>query len=152
MKCGEAILLMNAVMDREATPEEEQRLRFHLNGCASCRRTMLMNRAISRGACELQEPDPPADILERVKSRIDNGDYDSSPLKRPFQFKGHQWKIAALIPFAAAALLLFGNMTRNSGTHLPNSSIASVQLEDDQVVYTPTPVVAYSRPSSVTSF
>jgi len=154
MKCEDAVLLMNSVIDGEATPEQEQLLRFHLNGCSSCRRTMIINRSISSGVAQLQEPDPPSDLLDTVMKRIDSGNYDRSPLgTHPVRMIRAQWKIAALIPFAAAALLLFGSQLRSHGSSVyTEGSMMSVQSGNEPVLYAPAPVVAYSRPSSVTTF
>lgn len=148
MKCEEALLLINAVLDGEADHEEEQLLRFHLNGCASCRKVMLVNRAISTGVSELGEPDPPEDLLQAVNERLASGDYDRSPLRNsPRTFTG--WKIAAAIPFAAAALLLVRSVSGGDPSRLAEQTPSA---SEETVNYTPAPVMAYSRPSSVTTF
>ncbi len=148
MKCEEALLLMNSILDGEADAEEEQLLRFHLNGCVSCRKSMLLSSAISSEVADLDEPDPPEDILRAVQARIASGDYDRSPLRgstRSFPL----WKAAAVIPFAAAALLLLHG---GSETESPRLADHPVMTSEESVSYTPAPVMAYSRPSSVTTF
>jgi predicted anti-sigma-YlaC factor YlaD len=149
MKCEDALLLMNSVLDGEAGEEEEQVLRFHLNGCPDCRQAMLISRSISNGIRELGEPEPPEDLLSRITSRLEKGDYDRSPLRVNTRSFGH-WKIAAALPFAAAFLLLFWNgfsgTDRSALTDHPSVSA------EETVNYAPAPVMAYSRPSSVTTF
>ncbi len=148
MKCEEALLLMDSILDGEADPEQEQLLRFHLNGCFSCRKAMLLNSSISSEVAALDEPIPPEGIYHAVMDRIASGDYDRSPLKgssRSFPL----WKAAAVIPFAAAALLLL-----HGGSGAESSRLADqpVVTSEETVSYTPAPVMAYSRPSSVTTF
>lgn len=150
MKCEDALVLMNAVLDGEAGPDGDQILRFHLNGCPECRKAMLINRSISEGIKELQEPEPSADLLDSVLARLENGSYDNSPLgRRSSRFMGY-WKIAAAIPFAAAALLLFHG--GESGKDQPSLAEHPSMVSEETVNYTPAPVMAYSRPSSVTTF
>ena len=148
MKCEEALLLIDAVLDGEADHEEEQLLRFHLNGCASCRRVMLFNRSISGKVAELDEPDPPEGLLEAVSARLASGSYDRSPLPGHSKFFSG-WKIAAVIPFAAAALLLVRGGSADDPPRLAEQAPA---VAEETVDYTPAPMMAYSRPSSVTTF
>ncbi len=147
MKCSEALNLINAVLDHEATQEETDLLRFHLNGCESCTRAMEISSAISSGVETLQEPDPPEDLLELVRNRLADRNYDQTPLKRGI-FHSPSWKIAAVIPFAAAALLLWGGTGESPSAGKPIASNSGTEI----MRYTPAPVVAYSRPSSVTTF
>lgn len=148
MKCQDALLLMNSVLDNEADPEEEQLLRFHLNGCGSCRKAMLLNRSFSEEMAGLVEPDPPEDLLQAVTERIASGNYDRSPLKGS-STSFPLWKIAAVIPFAAAALFLFRG---GSGGESSSFQEQQVIVSEETVSYAPAPVMAYSRPSSVTTF
>ena len=148
MKCDEALLLMNLILDNEADAEQEQLLRFHLNGCSSCRKAMIVNRSISREVLDLHEPDPPEGILQAVQERIASGSYDRSPLRasgRSFPI----WKIAAVLPFAAAALILFHGDSGEEPSRLANQPVTS---SEETVSYAPAPMMAYTRPSSVTTF
>ncbi|HPF32764.1 MAG TPA: zf-HC2 domain-containing protein [Candidatus Sabulitectum sp.] len=147
MKCEDALLLMDLVIDGEAGPEDEQLLRFHINGCPSCRKAMLISQSISQAVDGLEEPQPPDDLLQAVTARLASGNYDRSPI-RPKRFLPGPWKAAAVLPFAAAAILLFhGGSSEDPGV------LADGQPALEETVnYTPAPVMAYSRPSSVTSF
>lgn len=140
---------MDMVLDGAAAPEEEQILRFHLNGCPSCRRAMLLNRSISEKLAVLEEIEPPVNLLEEVSARIASGNYDRSPIKKHRAILSG-WKVAAVIPFAAAALILF----QSAGRGKEPSSLGEQQAlsAEETVIYAPAPVMAYTRPSSVTTF
>ncbi|MCK5131824.1 MAG: zf-HC2 domain-containing protein [Candidatus Sabulitectum sp.] len=152
MKCNEALFLMDSLLDGEATPEEEQMLRFHINGCPSCRKTMLLNRSIGENMKNLEEPDPPADLMDMVLQRLASGDYDKSPMADSNRFKLPAWRIAAAIPFAAALVLILQNFTGENPSDYGNNTIETATLEETVTQYAPAPVVAYSRPSSVSTF
>lgn len=153
MKCADALSLMNAVLDNEATPEQEQVLRFHLNGCPSCRKAMLVNRDISETMAGIGEPEPPENLLESVMARLDSGSFDRSPIARPSTGFSRRWKIAAVLPFAAAALFFFSNHSSGNGSNrLADQPAGQTELHSPSDQYAPAPVMAYSRPSSVTTF
>ncbi len=150
MKCSEALILMDAVLDGESTPEEEQLLRFHVNGCSSCRKTILLNRSISDKVKDLEEPDPPSDLMEMVQAKLASGNYDKSPITDRSRFKLPVWRIAAVIPFAAALVFFLQNITGGNTSSYESTSIETIQ--ETATLYAPAPVVAYSRPSSVSTF
>ncbi len=151
MKCNEALLLMDSVLDGEATAEEEQLLRFHVNGCLECRKTLLLNRSISEKITELEEPEVPSDLLDKIQLRLSSENYDHSPVVTKKSFRFPTWRIAAVIPFAAALVFLLQNFAGDNSNSYGNTvNTASARETDTQ--YAPTPVVAYSRPSSVSTF
>lgn len=152
MKCNEALLLMNTVLDGESTPEEEQLLRFHVNGCPSCRKTLLFYRSISEEVKNLEEPDPPNDLMEMVQTKLASGNYDKSPLPRKNHFKLPVWRIAAVIPFAAALVFFLQNFTGGNTSNYVNTGAETTAAHETVMQYTPAPIVAYSRPSSVSTF
>lgn len=152
MRCAEALHLMDAVLDGRADERHEQLLRFHINGCPQCRRAMLENRAISSGVRSLEEPSPPKDLMEGILSRLESGSYDKSPIRT-----GHgplRWRFAAVIPFAAAAVLILGSRYGSSGqVPFPEEDTpVSAESGEPATQYAPAEVIAYSRPSSVTTF
>ncbi|MCK5785400.1 MAG: zf-HC2 domain-containing protein [Candidatus Sabulitectum sp.] len=156
MKCNEALILMDLVIDSRATHEEEQLLRFHLNGCSSCRKTMQLNRSISKKIKELEEVDPPDDVMDKIQARLASGNYDRSPMGESGRFRFPVWRIAAVIPFAAALVFFLQNFTGENSTENVNSTAvletAGTTIQETALVYAPAPVVAYSRPSSVSTF
>lgn len=154
MKCNDALLLIDYSLDGESTPEQDQLLRFHLNGCPSCQRTMLLNRTLSEKVKELEEPMPPADLTEMVLARLASGNYDKSPIKpKKGNFaKLSAWRIAAVIPFAAALVFLLQNVSGEQTPTYGSTTIETTSSEADITQYAPAPVVAYSRPSSVSTF
>ncbi len=152
MNCNEALVLIDAVIDRETTPEEEQLLQFHVNGCESCRKALHLSRSISSHVKNLEEPVPDSSLLETVQVRLSSGNYDKSPLsagkpaRRPF------WRIAAVIPFAAALVLFIHATDHRNSTDYTGRSIEAKTAGNTTIHYAPAPVVAYSRPSSVSTF
>ena len=152
MKCTEAKILIDSVLDGEASFREEQVLRFHLNGCSDCRRILLMNKVISKSVKELHEPSPPEELMDMVKARLKTGNYDNSPLKQKKQFfNSNRWRIAAVIPFAATLFFIYQTMQNEHST--PTFAASSVETVSAPVIeYTPAPVIAYTRPSSISTF
>lgn len=157
MKCREALLLMDSVLDGEATPEDEQLLRFHINGCSSCRKIMSFNESIREQLKKIEEPEPPSNLMEMVRKRLHSGDYVQSPLENrkmnESRFKLTTWtRFAAIIPFAAALIFILHNFNSDDSSNYGNGSFETVRIEETETRYTPVPIVAYSRPSSVSTF
>ncbi len=153
MKCKEALLLMDSVLDGEASSEDEQLLRFHINGCPSCKKIMSFNESIAEQFKNLAEPEPPPNLMEMVHKRLSSGDYVQSPLKNRSRFNMPAWRrIAAVIPFAAALVLILHNFNGEDSSNYGNESFEAVHIEKAETRYTPAPIVAYSRPSSVSTF
>ncbi|OPX29178.1 MAG: hypothetical protein B1H09_06715 [Gemmatimonadaceae bacterium 4484_173] len=152
MNCNEALVLVDAVIDGEATPEEEQLLQFHVNGCDSCRRALYLNRSISTQVKNLEEPVPAPGLLEAVQTRLSSGNYDQSPLPGRKTARLPFWRFAAVIPFAAALVLFIHGIDRGNSTDFAGRSIENAAVKNTTILYAPAPVVAYSRPSSVSTF
>ncbi len=152
MKCKNALLLMDSVIDNQCTPEENQLFRFHINGCASCEKIYHYNKSISQQVKKIVEPEPSADLLESIQRRLASGNYDSSTLSPQKKFHLPSWKIAAVIPFAAALVLILQNFTGPDESHLRGNSMETISIQKNDIQYAPAPVVAYSRPSSVSTF
>ena len=156
MKCNEALVLMDLVIDSRATHEEEQLLRFHLNGCSSCRKTMQLNRSISEKIKKLEEADPPDDLMDKIQARLASGNFDLSPMGGTRRFKFPAWRIAAVIPFAAALVFFLQSFTGENTPENVNGTAAletaGTTIQETAFVYAPAPVIAYSRPSSVSTF
>ncbi|MCD6588082.1 MAG: zf-HC2 domain-containing protein [Candidatus Fermentibacteraceae bacterium] len=152
MNCNEALVLIDAVIDGEATPEEEQLLQFHVNGCDSCRRALYLSRSISTHVKSLEEPVPAPRLLETVQMRLSSGSYDQSPLSDRKKTRLPFWRIAAVIPFAAALVLFIHSIDHRNSTDFSGRSIEASVVKNTTIHYAPAPVVAYSRPSSVSTF
>ncbi len=152
MKCNEALLLMDSLLDGEATAREEQLLRFHVNGCPACRRAMMLNRSISENINNLEEPEPPADLMDMVFRRLASGNYDQSPVTNKKRSRLPVWRIAAVVPFAAALVLILQNFAVEDPSNYGNRTVKTVTVQENTTQYAPAPVVAYSRPSSVSTF
>ena len=152
MKCNDALILIDSVFDGEASPEEEQLLRFHVNGCQACRKIMLANKSIRKQLSEIEEPDVPSDLMSRVHQRLASGNYDRSPLKEKSRFKLPIWRIAAVIPFAAALVFILQSAGSENSANYRNRTTETTRVEETDVQYAPVPVIAYSRPSSVSTF
>ena len=57
-------------IDGELPPDEEARVREHLDGCSSCRKLLAALRRTVGGLGLLREPAPP-DLADRVVTLID---------------------------------------------------------------------------------
>ena len=152
MNCNEALVLIDAVLDGEATHEEEQLLQFHVNGCDSCRRALYLSRSISGRVKSLDEPVPDSRLLEAVQVRLSSGNYDQSPVSAGKTVRRPFWRIAAVIPFAAALVLFIHGIDHRGSTDYTGRVIETAAVKNATIHYAPAPVVAYSRPSSVSTF
>ena len=92
--------LVSAVLDGEATEEEETALFAHLEGCGSCRAYYEALRALSLAA-EDGLPDPPADFTARVMERVRAAE---KPRKKAAVIR---FPVRSLAVAAAAALVLW---------------------------------------------
>ena len=145
MKCIEALELISLSIDGETDSRQESMLRFHLNGCADCRRALEMSRALSGAVAALPDFTPPPNLEAAVWSRLSQSDYDASPLKaRAGSRLVLLRRAAVIIPFAA--MLIFA-----ARIFMPpvNPSSASGSSEEQ---YTPIPPSAYTRPVTLTTF
>lgn len=145
MKCREALELISLSVDGELDRRRERILRFHLNGCPSCRKALAMSVAISRAVARLPEPSPSPDLESRVMTRLSYDDYDTSPLPNPGRLRAIR-RAAVILPFAATLVLA----ARVLVPRLPSDTSPPVlQAEED---YVPVPASAYTRPVTLTTF
>ncbi len=149
MKCNDALVLMDKVLDGRSGPEEEQVLHFHISGCRSCKRTMQMNRDISKVFREISRPEPPADLEERVRARL--AALESRPRPR------FRRRYAFALPFVAALLIALGLTLGGGSGQIQNTIDSAVDKAADvgepwkHDVTTP-PLTAYIRPASLVTF
>ncbi|HKV10465.1 MAG TPA: zf-HC2 domain-containing protein [Thermoanaerobaculia bacterium] len=68
LRCEEALELLEPFLDGDLPPGEEERLRAHLEGCASCAAELNLARAVQRELRSLPLHDCPPEVLEKVKS------------------------------------------------------------------------------------
>ena len=66
LRCDEALDLLEPFLDGELTPEEDERLRRHLAGCAACAAELAFSRRVQAGLRALPQPDCPPELLARV--------------------------------------------------------------------------------------
>lgn len=150
MKCKDALLLMDKVIDGCSTPTEEQMLHFHTSGCRACKRTMMMNRDISRVFRQISRPEPPADLEERVRARLAAAASIGSRRRPPLRY-------AVALPFVAALLIALGLSLGRGGTRMQETLVAEVDKAEDtgdswkRPVTTP-PLTAYIRPAGLVTF
>lgn len=66
--CDEALEFLEPFLDGDLSPGEEERLRAHLEGCASCAAELDLARAVQRELRSLPLHDCPPEVLEKVRS------------------------------------------------------------------------------------
>jgi anti-sigma factor (TIGR02949 family) len=64
--CDEALDLLEPYLDGDLTPEESERLRAHLEGCAACAAELALAGRVQAGLRALPQPDCPPELLARV--------------------------------------------------------------------------------------
>ncbi len=143
MKCRDAVELIGLLTDRRLSAHRESMLRFHLNGCAACRRTMAAYAAISGAVSALPDPEPPENLEAAVRARLETGNYDA-PSPAPSSRLLFLRRAAVILPFAAT-LILAAKLFMPT----PPPGLAEDQLRDG---FTPIPPSAYTRPVTLTTF
>lgn len=68
LRCEEALELLESFLDGDLPPGEAERLRAHLEGCASCAAELDLAGAVQRELRSLPLHDCPPEILEKVRS------------------------------------------------------------------------------------
>jgi len=66
LPCDEALDLLEPHLDGDLTPEESERLRRHLEGCAACAAELALARQVQAGLRALPQPDCPPQLIARV--------------------------------------------------------------------------------------
>lgn len=103
MNCRDLKEVLTAYADGEASPEEARRLEGHLRGCASCRASLKLERALKAGIAAAGAPAMPADLKADLLRRARR----SVPAPRPV----FSWRWPAGLglgaAFAAATALIF---------------------------------------------
>lgn len=145
MKCTEALELISTSIDGETDARQESMLRFHLNGCAECRRALEISQALSAAVAALPDFTPPPNLEAAVRSRLSQGNYDTAPLKaRAGSRLVLLRRAAVIIPFAA--MLIFA-----ARIFIPPVAPVSTPGNSEEL-YTPIPPSAYTRPVTLTTF
>ncbi|NLP06546.1 hypothetical protein GX411_11450 [Candidatus Fermentibacteria bacterium] len=154
MNCEKALKLIDLVLDGEVSESEEHMLHFHIAGCSSCRRALEMGRDFSAVMRQISRPEPPADLEKRVRERLAR----MKPARRRIPGLPLWSRIAVVIPFAAALLLIIGLGSGGTGT---DDSVPEAAVQPDKSVATETsakraistpPMASYVRPASLVAF
>jgi len=70
MECEGIKELLSAFLDGELTEEESSAVRAHLERCPDCRKEIEAFRKVSALYRDLEDPEPPADLEERVLAEV----------------------------------------------------------------------------------
>lgn len=70
MTCDAYQKLLSAWLDRELSGFEEQALCAHLDHCPLCRATWQATRHLQERVDNLQEPEPPPELWERIERKL----------------------------------------------------------------------------------
>lgn len=156
MNCSRALKLISLVIDGEATEQQRRLLDFHLMGCDSCKKALLMLKDISSQTRDLPTPIPPENLEEMVREMISR---TQNTNQSRFKFR----RIFLAAPAVAALLILSITLIPVSN---PQESILDIGMTDlihfssknDQINMTSksrvrtAPLSVYSRQASLISF
>jgi len=105
----EYLALISARLDGALTPQEEQRLREHLAGCAQCRRTAAELEKLHRALMTLPPVEVPDGLADRIMAAVEQEKVIPLPVK-----KNNPWRkwlataaVLAVIVGAGASMHLF---------------------------------------------
>ena len=156
MNCSRALKLISLVIDGEATEQQKRLLDFHLMGCDSCKKALLMLKDISSQTRDLPAPIPPENLEEMVRDMISR---TQNTNQSRFRFR----RIFLAAPAVAALLILSITLIPVSN---PPESILDIGMtnlihfssKNDQINMTSksrvrtAPLSVYSRQASLISF
>lgn len=156
MNCSRALKLISLVIDGEATEQQKRLLDFHLMGCNSCKKALLMLKDISTQTRDLPAPVPPENLEDMVRGMISR---TQNTYQSRFKFR----KIFLAAPAVAALLILSITLIPISDAPETILDIGMTDLihltsKSDQVHITSksrirtAPLSVYSRQASLISF
>ncbi len=156
MNCSRALKLISLVIDGEATEQQQRLLEFHLMGCDSCKKALLMSEDISIQTRDLPAPIPPENLEGMVREILSR---TQDAHKSRFTFR----RIFLAAPAVAALLILSITLIPVSDTPESILDIGMTDLihftsKSDQVHMTSksrirtAPLSVYSRQASLISF
>ncbi|HSK78359.1 MAG TPA: zf-HC2 domain-containing protein [Thermoanaerobaculia bacterium] len=96
LRCEEALELLEPFLDGDLPPQEEERLRVHLEGCASCAAELDLAGAVQRELRSLPLHDCPPEVLEKVRS--------AGGAVVPFRPRLSRFRVAAAAALLAVAI------------------------------------------------
>ncbi len=156
MNCSRALKLISLVIDGEATEQQKRLLDFHLMGCDSCKKALLMLKDISIQTRDLPAPAPPENLEYMIREMISK---TQSIHKSRFKYRS----IFLAAPAVAALLILSitlipvsdapDNILDIGMTDLMHitSKIDQVHMSSKSRIRT-APLSVYSRQASLISF
>lgn len=156
MNCSRALRFISLVIDGEATEQQKRLLDFHLMGCDSCKKALLMSNDISIQTRDLPAPAPPENLEEMVRELVSR-----TQDTHQSRFKIHRIFLAA--PAVAALLILSITLFPVSSTQenildIGMSDLVHFSSKNDQNHMTSksrirtAPISVYSRQASLISF
>jgi hypothetical protein len=101
LRCEEVLDVLEPWMDGDLPPEEEARVRIHLDSCPSCAAELTLARAIQSELRSLPLPDCPPEVLERVRRA---GEGEVVPFGRPERRIARPFRAALAAAMLAAAV------------------------------------------------
>lgn len=156
MNCSRALRLISLVIDGEATDQQKRLLDFHLMGCDSCKKALLMSKDISIQTRDLPAPAPPENLEEMVRELV-------SRTQDTHQSRFRIRRIFLAAPAVAALLILSITLFPVSSTQenildIGMSDLVHLSSKNDQNHMTSksrirtAPISVYSRQASLISF
>ncbi len=124
--CKEIVLMMQSVIDGDATEEEKRAVAEHVSYCDTCRRTMEDMMLIRRETAALAA-EPPCDLKDRILKRVTEEDR-SAAIRRVRRSKNRMRGITGTVAAAAVIALCVFGVTRYVRTRdIPVLGFAAMQ-------------------------
>lgn len=141
MECEGIKESLSAFLDGELTEEESSNVRDHLERCPACRREIEAFRKVSALYRDLEDPEPPADLEERVLAEVGGIRMMRVPVRTRSSFPSFRKPLLALaatvlVVCGAAAIMALLTPTREpmklAKTDVDDAAPAAFRVEERQ--------------------
>ena len=147
MNCRSASRIIDRIVDGVATEHERNLLRFHINGCAACRRRLELTQDISRVMKTISSPVPPKDLESSVRKMLETG--AEVPRARAGGSGRLGQRLLMGLPFAAAAAAVFLAISSVTPADSGPASLGSASVAVSKIEERKYPEARLNAPSKV---
>jgi len=150
-ECDQLHPLLSLYLEEEVSAREKLKLARHLNECAAARRDLEFYRSQRRALLAFPEPEPPADLHERILNHVHGRDSVTGTPRiiTAWWAKPRTWGLAAAALAAAFFLNLSSDWTRGirSAQAPPAPSAEKSLSESKPAEQAPAPVLEAQAPA-----